>query len=306
MNEINIDSVDLNLLKVLQALHEEGSAGRAAIRLGVTQSSVSAALGRLRVLYGDHLFERTGRGLRPTPKAEELRPLVADALHKLRQSLALAATGAGSLSGRTLVLGLSDDHEIALGRALIDRLQAQAAGLRLVFRQTHSGLAAEMLMDRRIDLSLGAGISGSRTLGRQVLGTGGYVCVLDRAQDPGVGFGLDEYLRRPHLLISSGGFVGVVDEVLAAQGRSRRIEASTSHFAALPHLLRGSTAVATLPQHAGVALAALGTLCCHPCPLALPRYSVELAWRHSAAQDPAIQLLKAQVIEAVRDLGLLP
>ena len=83
MNEMNIDSVDLNLLKVLQALHEEGTAGRAAIRLGVTQSAVSAALGRLRALYGDPLFERTGRGLRPTPKAEELRPLIADALRAL-------------------------------------------------------------------------------------------------------------------------------------------------------------------------------------------------------------------------------
>src|SRR5450830_1521055 len=152
MNDMNIDSVDLNLLKVLQALHEEGTAGRAAIRLGVTQSAVSAALGRLRTLYGDPLFERTGRGLRPTPKAEELRPLIAEALQKLRQSLALAQPGGASLAGRTVVLGLSDDHEMALGRQLIDRLQQAAPGLRLVLRQTHSGLAADMLMDRRIDL----------------------------------------------------------------------------------------------------------------------------------------------------------
>ena len=110
MNDMNIDSVDLNLLKVLQALHEEGTAGRAAIRLGVTQSAVSAALGRLRALYGDPLFERTGRGLRPTPKAEELRPLIAEALQKLRQSLALAQPGGASLAGRTVVLGLSDDR----------------------------------------------------------------------------------------------------------------------------------------------------------------------------------------------------
>jgi len=299
MNDMNIDSVDLNLLKVLQALHEEGTAGRAAIRLGVTQSAVSAALGRLRALYGDPLFERTGRGLRPTPKAEELRPLIADALQKLRQSLALAQPGGASLAGRTVVLGLSDDHEMALGRRLIDRLQQAAPGLRLVLRQTHSGLAADMLMDRRIDLSLGAGTGSSRTLTRQVLGTGRYACVMDLAQAPPGHLGLDEYLRRPHLLISSGGFVGVVDEALAALGHSRRIEASTTHFAALPHLLRGSTALATLPEHAARALAALGTLVCVPCPIELPRYAIELAWRSGSLRDPAVECLKLQVEAAV-------
>ena len=54
---------DLNLLKVFEAIYDEGGAGRAALRLGVTQSAVSAALGRLRTLYGDPLFTRTGRGL---------------------------------------------------------------------------------------------------------------------------------------------------------------------------------------------------------------------------------------------------
>jgi len=45
---MNIATVDLNLLKVFEALHEESSASRAALRLGVTQSAVSAALRRLR------------------------------------------------------------------------------------------------------------------------------------------------------------------------------------------------------------------------------------------------------------------
>src|SRR5450830_1900151 len=252
MNDMNIDSVDLNLLKVLQALHEEGTAGRAAIRLGVTQSAVSAALGRLRTLYGDPLFERTGRGLRPTPKAEELRPLIAEALQKLRQSLALAQPGGASLAGRTVVLGLSDDHEMALAR--------------------------------------------------QVLGTAHCACVMDAAQAPAGPLGLEDYLRRPHLLISSGGFVGVVDEALAAQGLSRRIEASTSHFAALPHLLRGSTDLATLPEHAARALAALGTLVCLPCPIELPRYSIELAWRSSSLRDPALQCLKTHLTDVAQGL----
>ena len=80
MNQIDIGSVDLNLFKVFEALFEEGGASRAAIRLDMTQSAVSAALRRLREVFSDALFVRTGRGLAPTSRAKELKPIVSEAL----------------------------------------------------------------------------------------------------------------------------------------------------------------------------------------------------------------------------------
>lgn len=116
MHSIDIDSVDLNLLRVFVALIEEGGASRAALRLGVTQPAVSAALARLREIYADPLFERTGRGLRPTLRANELAPLIGEALNRCRQAFALSVAGK-DIKGRTITIGLSDDSEIALGKA---------------------------------------------------------------------------------------------------------------------------------------------------------------------------------------------
>jgi len=295
MSQIDIWSLDLNLLKVFEALYEEGGAGRAAIRLGITQSAVSAALARLRLVYADHLFERTGRGLRPTAKSEELRPVIAAALEKCRQSLLLVNGESLAFKGRTVALGLSDDHELALGRRLIDLAEERAPGLRLLFRQSHSMLAADALMSRQIDLALTAGAIASRALGRQLLASGGYSCVSALGGE----LSLADYLRRGHVLVSSGGYVGVVDEALAAQAQTRRVAASTTHFAALPALLHGSDCIATLPTHAARALARLSDLQCLPCPIELPRYAVELGWRSDSARDPAIQLVLALVREAV-------
>ena len=116
MNNIDIDAVDLNLFKVFEALFEEGGASRAAIRLNLTQSAVSAALGRLREVFSDTLFVRTGRGLAPTSRAKELKPLVSEALGKCRQTVAIAWPEATSFHGRSVSVGLSDDFEIAVGR----------------------------------------------------------------------------------------------------------------------------------------------------------------------------------------------
>jgi len=294
---MNIADIDLNLLKVFEALHEESSASRAALRLGVTQSAVSAALRRLRQVYGDQLFVRTGRGLGPTLKANQLKPVISDALNKCRQSLAMVDPDTGDYTGRSVTLGMSDDFEIAYGRQLIERVARAAPQLRLIFRQTHSQIVGEALMERSIDLAITAGGFTERLLSRQVLGEGGYACLVD-PQSLAEGqhsISLDQFVAREHILVSSGGFIGITDEGLAALGLSRRVCASTTHFAALPHLLKGSQAVATIPDHAASSIAALCGLALLPCPLALPRYPIELGWRTSAQLDPVV----AKVREAI-------
>jgi DNA-binding transcriptional LysR family regulator len=150
MNPMNIANVDLNLLKTFEALHDESSASRAALRLGVTQSAISAALRRLRDVYGDQLFVRTGRGLAPTLRANQLKPVISEALDRCRQSLAMVDPHGSHYQGRSVVLGLSDDFEIAYGRRLIDEIARRAPKLRLIFRQTHSQIVAGALLDRSL------------------------------------------------------------------------------------------------------------------------------------------------------------
>lgn len=287
---MNIADIDLNLLKVFEALHDESSASRAALRLGVTQSAVSAALRRLREVYCDQLFVRTGRGLAPTLQANQLKPVISDALNKCRQSLAMLDPAANQYDGRSVAIGLSDDFEIAYGRRLIEEIARRAPKLRLIFRQTHSQIVARALMERSIDLAITAGGFSERLLSRQVLGEGGYACLVDPSSlAPGQQqIELQEFVEREHILVSSGGFIGITDEGLAAVGLSRRVCASTTHFAALPFLLKGSQAVATIPAHAAASIAALSGLALLPCPLALPRYPVELGWRTSTQIDPVL------------------
>src|SRR5215468_4476680 len=84
---MNIGALDANLLGVLHLVLQERSATRAARRLHLTQSALSNALARLRAQLGDRLVVRTGRGLAPTPRAEQMAPLLAAAFASLEQAL---------------------------------------------------------------------------------------------------------------------------------------------------------------------------------------------------------------------------
>ena len=300
MNAMNIASVDLNLLKVFEALHDEASASRAALRLGVTQSAVSASLRRLREVYDDQLFVRTGRGLAPTLRANQLKPVVSDALNKCRQSLAMVEPEGSHFEGRSVALGLSDDFEIAFGRRLMESIRHSAPGLRLIFRQTHSQIVGTALMERSIDLAVASGGFAERLLSRRVLGEGGYLCLADPASlAPGQRtLSLEEFIAREQILVSSGGFIGMVDEGLSSLGLSRTVCASTTHFAALPYLLKGTDAISTIPSHAAEAVAQIAGLALLECPLPMPRYPIELGWRTSTQLDSAV----LKVREAIEGL----
>ncbi|MCP3408250.1 LysR family transcriptional regulator [Bradyrhizobium sp. CCGB01] len=65
----DIRTVDLNLLKALDALLDERSVTRAGERLALSQPAVSGMLTRLRDVFGDPLFVRAQRGVVPTARA---------------------------------------------------------------------------------------------------------------------------------------------------------------------------------------------------------------------------------------------
>jgi LysR family transcriptional regulator, mexEF-oprN operon transcriptional activator len=304
MNSIDIAGLDLNLLKIFEALFEEGGASRAAIRLDLTQSAVSAALKRLREVYADTLFVRTGRGLAPTSRARELKPLISEALDRCRQSLALVQPDATTFYGRAVSVGLSDDFELAVGHRIMERLAREAPGLRIIFRQTYSQIVGDALANREIDLAIAAGGFASRGLSHRILGEGDYACLVDRASlADAASLSLDEFVAREHILVSSGGVVGIVDEGLAALGRKRTVRGATTHFAALPFLLRGTRAVATIPRHAAEAIAKLTDLRLAECPVALPAYPVELGWRNSSLRDAAVVKVQAAIGECFTGFG---
>ncbi|MBB4038838.1 DNA-binding transcriptional LysR family regulator [Microvirga flocculans] len=296
MNDIR--KMDLNLLVVFEHLLQEHNVTAAAARLGLSQAAVSASLKRLRALYGDPLFLRTQNGLRPTPRAIVLKPMVEDALSIVRKSLDLSGDPAADSQTHVVTLGLSDDFEMAFGRALIQAAERLLPGVRLVFRQTNSAMVAAALHDRQIDLAItSGGVSDSR-LKHLSLGSSGYLCVYDlKRRGSHAPLAIEEYIAREHLLISFSGLVGVVDDVLAEHGLRRRLRAATSHFSALPFLLAETDAIATLPGHAARALLPLRIFGVSPCPIAFPSYSIDLSWRFDAVRQRPIQQMRDLIAE---------
>src|SRR6185436_16293833 len=102
------DAPDLNLLLVFEAMFRHGSVTRAAAQIGLTQSAMSSALGRLRKQFGDPLFVNTRSGMLPTPRALELAPPLTEALAIVRGAVGSRAVFEPRSSTRNLRVYMSD------------------------------------------------------------------------------------------------------------------------------------------------------------------------------------------------------
>jgi DNA-binding transcriptional LysR family regulator len=151
----NLRSLDLNLLTVFEAIYELGSVSAAAERLALSQSATSHALSRLREVRGDDLFLRTRQGLSPTPVAQEMHPMIKQALDALRAILAEARGFDPSTSQRrfriSITLAMAPFYLLALRAAVAVAAPSVALAFDTVSRPLN---LEESIRDGTIDVAL--------------------------------------------------------------------------------------------------------------------------------------------------------
>jgi DNA-binding transcriptional LysR family regulator len=138
MDTREFSKVDLNLLISLQVLLEEKSVSRAAERLFITQPAMSKTLSRLRALFDDALFTRSGHGMEPTPRAIEISGGLDQILGDISQLLGEGHFNPESFKGE-VTLALSEHVGVALVPALVKKLNGLAPQLsiRVITRLEH-------------------------------------------------------------------------------------------------------------------------------------------------------------------------
>jgi DNA-binding transcriptional LysR family regulator len=306
----NFRTLDLNLLRIFDAVMAEGSLTRAASSLAMTQPAVSHALRRLREAVGEELFVRVAHGVRPTPRAEALWPQVRQSLSQLRQVLA-----PGDFDPRRdavqLRLAMADATAAVLAPALVAGIEAGRLQVNLRMLPLTTRDPRRLLEGGEADLAVGYFPELLTTIVAQGpdshlhharLYDTRYVCVMRKghplAREP---LTLDAYTQANHLLVSfSGRPRGYVDQALAALGRQRRVLLAVNQFFAAGRVVARSDLLTVLPEGFVQATGYAHELVTRELPLALDPVHIEMIWhlRHDA--DAPHRWLRQAVATAAR------
>lgn len=294
MNRNDLRRLDLNLLIVFETLMHERSVTRAAEKLFLGQPAISAALSRLRTLFDDPLFVRTGRSMEPTPRAQEIFALLSPALDSISTAVSRAADFDPATSKAVFRIGLSDDVEFALLPALLRRLRAEAPGVVLVIRRTNYLMMPALLASGEISVGVAYTEELPANAKRKVLRRS--KPKLLRADTVPGALSLDDYCARPHALVSfAGDLTGFIDDELAKLGRERHVVLAVPQFNGLATLLAETDIVASVPDYTAAVLTAAGGLRAEDLPLQTQSFELHMAWRGAQDNDPAERWLRSRI-----------
>jgi DNA-binding transcriptional LysR family regulator len=247
---MHIKDVDLNLLRLFDAVYRTRNVSRAAELLDITQPAASQGLSRLRALVRDPLFMRSAGGVQPTPKAQRLAPALRQALATVEQALGEIADFEPAQSTRTFHLHMSDIGEGRFLPELMVALRERAPGVRVETRPLPRGQVTEALDAGRIDLALGF-LPMVKDTQRLKLLEDRYVVLL-RAGHPftrrrRTGTALLEGLRELEFVaVRSHADTLRIAEQMRLQDRLRLV---TEHFMVLPAIVRATDLAAIMPRH---------------------------------------------------------
>src|SRR5262245_40121733 len=295
---MNVHEIDLNLLRVFDAvLHEKGVTAAAA-RLGLTQPAVSNALARLRKLFGDALFVRTPRGVDATPFARELAEPVRQALALLESALAHGPGFDAATSTRAFRFYMSDLGQIEFLPPLVERARRVAPGVRLEAVSMEVEDIGDALAAGSLDLAVGFLPGLGPPVRRQPLFRDPYVCLM-RADHPAAGARLTKkvFLECSHALVSYKGGHRVIEEALERAGLARKIALRVPHFTVVPMVLERTDLILTLPLRIARVYEQQGRFKFLPPPVPIPPADVGANWNERFERDPGNRWLRETITE---------
>jgi DNA-binding transcriptional LysR family regulator len=288
---MDFHGIDLNLLAAFDALMDERNVTRAAVRVGVSQPAMSAALSRLRSLFDDPLFLRSAEGLLPTPRARDLAGPVSTALRQLELVLVKKPAFDPAEAVLDFSVGLSDYPAFVLLPALATALEKQAPGVSLRVHSFSSRDSAVDLLDAgTIDAAVGVPPTQaeSRILTRPLL-SDDFVTIV-RRDHPSArrGMSMKAFLSLSHVLVSpEGDGHGLVDEALAQVGKRRRLALTLPQMFAAPAVVARTDLTATVMKRVALHSSARRNLTLFPPPVALPEVVFDLLWHRRNDTHPA-------------------
>ena len=303
----SLRDVDANLLLSLHALLEERNLTHAGERMAMSQPAMSGALARLRKHFDDELLVRSGRGFELSPLAEELRPVVAEAVEAAEALLGNQREFDPTSSTKQFDVSMSEYAMTVLAEPLTRLLNDQAPGCSVSFDSappSREQFDTQLMRRDLIVVPLGFDLPG-RT---QPIFTDELVCVVAR-NNPFLHQGaltVDDLKTMPH----------AVAEFLAAGSAKRplEIEAAEKGFAdrvvlvqvtsllTLPYAVAGTDMCAFVPARLARRCLDSLDLVIAETPLDAVRITEAAHWHPRRAQDPAGVWLRKLLYDVAVDV----
>lgn len=294
--EINLRSIDLNLLTILEKLLIHKHISQAAQALNMSQPAVSRALMRLREQFGDPLLVKVKNEYRLTVKGERIYNELERSLNTIRHMLVDDKFDPMLYSG-VFTIGALDFEMMMIVPKLLARFQQRAPNLKLQIVPYNAFMPLHDYLEKVADLLLYSTDESPTNVFKQRLFNDNYAVVMCRnhplANQP---MTLESYCQSRHVIISGNGLGKTdMDHELKKLNYQREVVASLPHFSMVPELLINTDLIATLPRRLVTHLGRRYEITVADLPFYTADFRVEQFWHLIHHNSPIHQWVRQEI-----------
>ncbi|WP_092509046.1 LysR family transcriptional regulator [Xenorhabdus mauleonii] len=299
INENNFRGMDLNLLVTFMVLFREQSVSVAADKLHLGQPAVSASLARLRNMFNDPLFIRSGHRMQPTHRAVEIHQSILPIMTQLQTFVFKSDEFIPATVQATMTLGMTDWIEMLLMPKLLPILASRAPGLRINTVESDPFIDAQQLEKGTLDMAISVAVPSIQHICRQTVIPMNFVMLWDTGQltlkTPVI---TENYAALQHVMVSyKSANRSQIDTLLESKGLSRSVVYTTPHFSALPGLLKAMPLITTVPCALGKLWQQEYGFESSPLLFDIPSFDIGLLWHERNNSHPILMWLKTIIAE---------
>jgi DNA-binding transcriptional LysR family regulator len=295
---MDIRSLDLNLLVVFNAMFEHQNVTKAGEALRLSQPAMSAAVARLRAVFDDPLFVRTGSAMAPTPKAQVLSEPIKQVVSVIQSDILVPQFFDPLKSNRTFSLVTPDIAEVNFLPRLLNALALKSPAVNLKTLAMPRDAAASALESGTAEMAIGYFPDLHKPgFYQQKLISNSHVCLI-RKNHESIGSTMTEtqFTQALHAVVKPDGREHVFEQFLQRKAIKRRVVVELSHFMSLLPIIETSNLIATVPKDLADFFVQHGEVRYVDTPMQSPVIDVHLFWHQRFQRDPAHMWLK-QVIQ---------
>jgi DNA-binding transcriptional LysR family regulator len=298
-----IRNIDLNLLKVFDAVMKENNITRAAQSLSVSQPAVSNALRKLRLIYNDQLFVRHAKGVSPTSKAIEIAPVICQALGSVENTIAIDDHFRPDLSHRIFHIAMTDFGEFSYLPLIMGNLH-RVAPETVVICHPHEGttLLREMKSGAIDFVWDWKSISDHGYIVEEIFKEP-TCCIVSRNHPIAESVStltLEDFLELEHIALRpTRTHVPKIESVLEELGVTRKIIVEVSNFAVMPAIVEGTHLAAIMPESLARQSAQAQNLYFYPNPVFNEPIPVYQIWHKHFENDEGHKWFRSMLKEII-------
>ena len=296
---MSFNRLDLNLLRVFDAIFQTRSVTIAASNLHLTQPAVSKQLNRLREVLADPLFVRTNDGMSPTPRAEAIAGPIRQALSEVRNTIERQLGFSPATAERTFRIFMSDLGQMVLLPRVLERISREAPSVNIHTVQVPPARMRSVALESGdVDLAVGYFEEFEGSIHCQVLFEEHYVGMV-RASHPTIRDSLtfEQFLQAPQLVYhpSGGGHSSqenFVDKAFWAAGVERRVAVHVAHTMGITSIVSSTDLLVVVPHRLARACADRIDVTILELPIEIPNFHIAQYWHERFHTDPGNQWLR--------------